>query len=46
VREPGSRGVVGPRAGETADPGELCDAYGDGGEEFVGVCVGGNGDLR
>jgi len=46
VREPGSRGVMHPQAGETAHRGELCDAYGDSGEEFVGVGVGRNGDLR
>jgi hypothetical protein len=46
VREPGSRGVMRPQAGETADPAEPCDAYGHGGEEFVGVGVGRNGDLR
>jgi hypothetical protein len=45
VREPGSRGVMHPQAGETAHPAELCDAYRDGGEEFVGVGVGRNGDL-
>jgi hypothetical protein len=46
VPEPGSLGVMRPRAGETADPAEPCDAIGHGGEEFVGVGVGRNGDLR
>ena len=48
VRESDSRGEMHPQAGETADPAELCDAYGQSGEESVVVGVGAdrNGDLR